>query len=84
MQSSMFYTWWKESMQYPIQETKTPTKQLIYTGNIQQYHRDTHFKTPEKFIKKILKSNMNDAYVMNISDYDNNETQFLTRMSKCL
>lgn len=24
MQSCMYYSWWKESMQYPIQETKTP------------------------------------------------------------
>lgn len=41
----------KGSMQYPIHETKTTTKQLIYTGNIQQHQRNTDSKTPENSLR---------------------------------
>lgn len=79
-------------MQYLVEEkhavSNTGDQDTHQTADLYKKYTTTSkghwFKDSRKFIKKILKSNMIDAYVMNISDYDNNETQFLTRMSKCL
>lgn len=60
-------------MQYTIHETKTTTKQLMYTGNIQQHQRNTDSKTPENSLEMelVIFKKSYSAYVMNISDHDN-------------